>query len=392
MAYDYADKYLWDIPCTWNIGTEPMPLRPRIRDMPRPGRVDFDKLIDSEYGERMVGNFKQYILHEDEMDPQMLAYYESIGLKKELHEAGDLYTKWSLYVPVSSLQVENRNRSYPLLFVNHGACMPIHWEEHSGFLPIAAREQMFVIAAQNHNEPNLMRIFAEVRKNHNIDASRIYCTGYSQGGFQTNVVSARHPELFAAVAPCGIALFAPESIISAAELKNMRRCELPVIEVAGQEESLELFPVNLDNVSDDIMGPDRHSNSSGEDPTLGMLLDPKANAIPKRATGKIALLQRRLKSARCRERSYEECLTSAGSTDEVVRSHGFAADETRIFTLAGVRHFESTFINDEGKKLLKIVTVEGQPHWPQATMAEIVWDFMRHFRRDPDSKRLIIDG
>lgn len=45
---------------------------------------------------------------------------------------------------------------------------------------------------------------AAVLAEHNIDRSRIYLTGLSQGGAGTWAIAAKHPELFAAIAPiCG---------------------------------------------------------------------------------------------------------------------------------------------------------------------------------------------
>jgi len=393
MAYDYPDKELWDVPRTWNIGTEPLALRPRIRDMPREGRVDFDRLIDSEYGERMIRNFKPYILFPDEMDPGLLAYYEETGLRKEQFETDDLYTKWSLYTPLSIYSEENKDRRYPFLFVNHGAAMPIYWEEHSGFLPIAAREEMIVVAAQNHNADNLLRILDIVKGRFHVDESRIYCTGYSQGGMQTNNITLAYPELFAAAAPCGIHLFEMNDKITPGQIENVRIYDLPVVIVAGQEESLEVFPANQDNIPAGTMGPDRHSMSVLADPTLQDMIGPDGRmmiVMPTTAEGKIALLNKRLYSMRHRELTLEECLACAHSDNEVERNLGFPADRTEIFELAGVRHFAAYFTNDKGQELLKIVSAEGQPHWPQATMAEIVWEFMKKFSRNPQTKELVI--
>jgi predicted peptidase len=50
----------------------------------------------------------------------------------------------------------------------------------------------------------VMAIVDEVRRDYNIDGSRIYLTGLSQGGHGTWAIAALHPELFAAIVPiCG---------------------------------------------------------------------------------------------------------------------------------------------------------------------------------------------
>ncbi len=50
----------------------------------------------------------------------------------------------------------------------------------------------------------VMAVLEETRRTHQVDASRIYLTGLSQGGFGTFALGAKHPTLFAALAPiCG---------------------------------------------------------------------------------------------------------------------------------------------------------------------------------------------
>lgn len=53
-------------------------------------------------------------------------------------------------------------------------------------------------------EPMVMAILKKSRKDYSIDDSRLYLTGLSQGGHGTWAIAARHPDLFAAIAPvCG---------------------------------------------------------------------------------------------------------------------------------------------------------------------------------------------
>ena len=53
-------------------------------------------------------------------------------------------------------------------------------------------------------EPMVMAILTQSRKEFNIDSTRLYLTGLSQGGHGTWAIAAKHPDLFAAIAPvCG---------------------------------------------------------------------------------------------------------------------------------------------------------------------------------------------
>lgn len=387
MSYDYPKKYLWDIPRSWNINTPKTTMRSRYPEMPRPGRIDPDAIINSPFGERLVLNMENYILYENEMDPDLLRYYERIGYKKELFEAEQLYTKWSCYTPLGIYKPDNKNKKYPFLFVLHGGTMPIHWEENSGFLPFAAREEMFVVSAQNHNAPNLIRILNIVKSKYPIDESRIYCTGYSQGGIKTNEVTLQHPELFAAAAPCGIHLYANSPEINGSVTDNVRKYDLPFIIIAGQEEVIEIFPTNLDNEAVFEIKNDKNINMAAtQDPTLKNV----NSALATTAKNKIALLNKRLYSMRIPEIPFEDCTACRDSENEVERKLGFPADRTYIRTELGVRHFTAEFKNDKGDYLLRIMSLEGIPHWPVATMPELVLEFFRKFRRDPITKELII--
>lgn len=52
--------------------------------------------------------------------------------------------------------------------------------------------------------PMVMAILKQTKQELNIDDSRLYLTGLSQGGHGTWAIAARHPDLFAAIAPvCG---------------------------------------------------------------------------------------------------------------------------------------------------------------------------------------------
>ncbi len=53
-------------------------------------------------------------------------------------------------------------------------------------------------------EAIVMAAFEETKREYNVDRSRVYLTGLSQGGHGTWAIAAHHPDLFAAIAPiCG---------------------------------------------------------------------------------------------------------------------------------------------------------------------------------------------
>ena len=50
-------------------------------------------------------------------------------------------------------------------------------------------------------ELDVLEALADIRKHYRVDADRVYLMGHSMGGYGTNNIAARHPDLFAAVAP-----------------------------------------------------------------------------------------------------------------------------------------------------------------------------------------------
>jgi predicted peptidase len=48
----------------------------------------------------------------------------------------------------------------------------------------------------------VMATLEQTRREYNVDVSRLYLTGLSQGGHGTWTIAAKHPDLFAAIAPC----------------------------------------------------------------------------------------------------------------------------------------------------------------------------------------------
>lgn len=388
--YDYPKKYLWDVKRVWNKDSEPISLRDRTARMGA-GRVDMNKLVNSPYGEHMVLAMENYIVYVDEMDPKLVAYYQSIGLRKELNEPGDYYTKWSCYTPLSLYKPESKGRKYPFLFINHGATMPIHWEECSGFLPLCAKHEFIAVAAQNHNQDNLLRILAIVKKKYPVDESRIYSQGYSQGGFQTSIVTLKNPGLFAGSFPGGNGVFYPKAIISDENVEKLRRFDMPVILVNGQQEGVfPLYASPAPGTPAAARTAPMFQNSP--DPTLrgmsAMFNDPSMPADP--IDRNVYLLNRRLYSARCRKVSKEEVLAAKNSSDEVVRAHGIPYDHTEVREIYGVKHFIGDFRNDQGKNLLRFISVDNAPHWPPCTMPALQWEFISKYGRDPRSKELIM--
>jgi hypothetical protein len=384
--YDYPKKYLWDVKRSWNIGE---PLRGMRDRMPQAGysSFDLDRLINSSMGEALVVMFENFIKYTNEMDPELLKYYAGLGkgLKKELFQADVFMERWSCYTPLSMYKPESKKRKYPFMFLLHGGNCSIEWEEANGFLPLAARDEVIVVAPQNHSASNVIRILNEVKSKYPVDESRIYSMGYSQGGAQTNRVTLAYPQIFAACAP-GPSPFSsgPGDAVnpdtsSDEVMQNFRKYTMPRISVGGQTEFSYYYPVY----------EDRPASAPSPAPPPGVERRPSANGSAK---AKIEVLQRCLRAMRCREAQAEEFYATAKSDDIVKRKMGIPFDRTSVEKILGVDHYIGDFKNDQGDYYLRVISIENMPHWLHPTTAELAWKFMRRFSRDPVTGKLIVSA
>jgi predicted peptidase len=122
---------------------------------------------------------------------------------------------WVTYLP----REYAAGKPMPLIIFLHGRgeCGSDGWKQVAqglGRAVMFSRERWpFVILFPQKPEQNIpwadhtdevMAGIAYARTQYNIDASRIYLTGLSQGGAGTWVIASRHPNTFAAIAPvCG---------------------------------------------------------------------------------------------------------------------------------------------------------------------------------------------
>jgi hypothetical protein len=372
-AFEYPKKYLWDVKVPWDPAPrdQPRTLRERLPEAGKPS-FDLERLINSPQGEALVSNFELYITRfTRSMDPEVLDYYAKLekGLKKEMFGSGD--ERWSCYTPLSMYRRAGKGRKYPLMIIVHGGTGQIEFEEANGFLRLAARDEVIVIAPMNQEENNMLRVLSEVKSRYPVDEGRVYAMGYSNGGSHTNLVTTMRPDLFAAAAPSprpfvllgsdeqNLAYFSDEAI------ENFRRYTLPMVCVGGLEEYNYYYPINQDPV------------------------EIKTNTAIS-AKLKIELVRRRLRMMRCRVPEPEEFHAMAGSEDIAKRNMGVPFDRTSVQTILGLKHWIGDFRNDAGDYCFRMVCIENMPHFLHPTTPDLIWSYIRRFSRDTRTKKLVV--
>ena len=160
------------------------------------GLCDIDALLSSPYGREMEKlSLLRFRFEEDPMGEDCLAYYNALGIRKELFQEEDFYSRWAMFTP---LRMKERKR-YPLIFWHHGGGNPIETDEFSTHLTqMAAREGFLVCMLQTTNWDVVDRMIDVLAEKYPVDKERIYVMGYSQGGQAAHSALIRIPEKLAA--------------------------------------------------------------------------------------------------------------------------------------------------------------------------------------------------
>ncbi len=130
-------------------------------------------------------------------------------------DQGTTSYKYAVYVP----REYDASRAWPLILFLHGSGesgndgtrmvvqglgSAIQWNPARWPAIVVFPQKPSQASEWEAHEDAVMKILERVRHEYNVDRGRIYLTGLSQGGHGTWVLGARHPELWAALAPvCG---------------------------------------------------------------------------------------------------------------------------------------------------------------------------------------------
>lgn len=308
-----------------------------------------------------------------EDSPESKAYWANYekGLRKEVHGQG--LDKWASYVPVSAEVFPERK--YPLIFCLHGAHNPIQLTESYGIIQVAAREECIVIAPENENIDNILYLLDHAKRNYPVDETRVYSIGYSFGGFMSARNTLAHPEIFAGAGMGGM-LFAgdvighdldgqwyPEYILTEEMLCKAEKLGMPALLFMGENEMLRLLPL-------------------WKEPEA----DIKNGVIPLEGKDKKNAFNAWRRVAGC---GPAEFVSKDESMDPVENSIGAKFEQTEVREYHGRRYFIGDSVNAGGECLLRTVACEKMVHWPTAAFAELVWEHIGKYRREPNTGKLL---
>lgn len=374
------------------------------------GGADIDAFVESEYGaayaERLELGFR---FEEDPTGPAVENYYRSLGLRRQMFQNSDYYTRWLLITPLELETEAAQGRRYPLVIVNHGGFCSISSDEFiSGFPQVAARERVIVAMLQDTNWQNTERVLDRLIELYPVDTERVYLVGESQGGYQVTSTLFRIPERITAVVTCGNDIWRDWDNVNEPfteqEVRRLTDTLVPFMQINGQFEASSFAPVNdwqprKDWGREREVEPYRDPRRDDDrDPTRNVRGPRRFSTMPSPPEGAdkhewmIGRLNKRMASLGCAPRDAATCIGYLDRADsELHRVLGFYGDRERTEQILGARHWIAEVDNADGVTAFRYVVVENAPHcWP-VTAAELGWNFMKTYRRDRHTGSIVVD-
>lgn len=166
------------------------------------GNVEATEVYDDLTVTYSGGEYEDETFHYRLLRPDEMKDGERYPLVLFLHgagERGDDNDSQLQYLPEQMAQPAWRER-FPCFVLAPQCRTDRKWADHDWSVPDDPRQP----EQPSHQMRVVLQILKHTLENEPIDADRVYLTGLSMGGYGTWDLAARHPDLFAAVAPiCG---------------------------------------------------------------------------------------------------------------------------------------------------------------------------------------------
>lgn len=289
--------------------------------------------------------------------------FEELGVERTVVEQDLLHTGnflWYEYVPKA---VKNAAaKSTPLVILLHGhGNDPRTQSETSGWIEVAAKENLLVAELEwqgngftpmGHDGIEQV-VYELLRKYPQADPSRVYAEGLSAGAMTSSALGVRKSSLFAAVGamsggifPDGFYTFSGSTIYNEALQKRVG-IQTAYIGVAGTDDDTIVYPTAETWKGNSLINAWRiYQTMNGLDVTEDYDF------------AKYPYFGQQLRDRKT----------------ETIK--GITVESGRLYDKTGV-------------PVMKLVAVQHYGHWNFKPAARIMWDHIRHFSRDPETKRLV---
>jgi pimeloyl-ACP methyl ester carboxylesterase len=365
--------------------------------------IDLEKFRSCGAGAAVAQMMENTVLRPDEHDPASVAYWAKKGMVKEFHGEDkpmdwaeycsrtgfeydvskaypqNLVKKWTSFVPMSAFKPENKDKKYPLAFVLHGAGNSVYTIDGWGFVDAAIEREWIIIAPSLELDEVILEILEEVKSLYPVDESRVYVCGFSYGSMNTNILSLKHPDVFAAAAPCGGFLTdgmfrpgprprrgRPEGAPLMPEYTEPmflfdgsgmpeKGIKMPAMSVIGNKDGYQ-FPINE--------SPNREMMVSNLN--LWARINGAAEIDPAALEG-----------------------FSGSSEEENLLGIPLAGGCGAMKHADGIDYAIGDLKDSDGITMVRIVCEDNVPHWPTPELSRLVFEFFSHFSRDPKTHKSV---
>lgn len=346
------------------------------------------------------------LMNFDDRAPEVIAYWAKHGMVKECH--GDdqpmswteyaaktgylwedpgkqgrqnLWKKWNAFVPCSAFKDENKGRKYPLVIALHGGFNPMSIIDGWGYVHEAAKREWIVIAPSIELDDILDEIIEQAISLYPVDTRRIYATGFSYGGFMSNLLGCKCPDVYAAVGPCGFPVgdcYSQQAIGPEPQLPfdGVSRAKamgvyMPMITISGNLDG-NRFPL-YDFRAPERTGPASFRNLNAQSLLEGINYWARVNDAQEVAMEDVMQIKGRP------EASLEE------------KRIGLPLSKENRQTLVsdGLTYHIGDLRSKDGVVRTRLVVAMNMPHWPTPEFSRLIFSFFSQFSRDPDSKESI---
>lgn len=290
---------------------------------------------------------------DDEMHPEVVAYWQRQGIKKELFDAAS-DGKYAVFTPLSM----DGSKRYAFIYSSHGGKEVINKAETNGFPAMVGTEQYICVCPWNRGESNdeveseFGRILETMLKSgYPIDESRIYATGYSAGSDATGVLVSAYPDVLAAASPNpGGNLFAKGRwYMEPNYYKKNLPYRMPLLCMGGTLDGGDKYPFDNEHAYENFNIWMEH-----------IVKVPGYRPITLEASHKLV----------------------AEAPEKAKHFFGFDFDKTYTIRMEGIDYHVGEFLDESGICIARFLTGEGLPHAQTRVHAPTIWDFLKHFSRN----------
>ena len=371
MITDYKDRSLWNQPIPVLRG------KTLYEEFSAVGQssYDVDTYIAGDYGDELMRHSLSVLNFSDPQDPALDDYWFERGLMRTFHKGADRSHDWVIYVPRSASLPENAGKKYPAFFIQWELDRSLLDMERWGYIDLAAANGLIVIAAQHGRRDDVFceTLDAAIRQ-YPVDPDRVFLFGHSFTAVCAGLHAVNFADRVAGLCICGSQYYGADS--TPEQIARVMELGMPVIFVHSMKQSRCLLPFSV--APEHPMSPVRFDTVITRSPFT--LASSYAEQIFWRRINRCRLFD--MDSMRdLHLRSEHLCEKKLG----VPLEHSY------IRNLGGLAHYFGDVHDAQGICRIRMVGVEHGNHFPPAYTAELAWQFLRSFSRDPQTRLTVYD-